>query len=255
MRRNLPVADAGRVLGGFVSALPSGTLLERPGTPMSNALWRVQPRIRRSGQGGPIDVFARQSFFGHKYSHELLYNPIGTRLMNYLVHHGRVVDLSDARPLTSRLVRHILKIELPFVDGIGLADFSRITVDEFNSYSGFRNFLRRSLLNVDDARNDTQSEQALATIETEVDDEVRKIGTEMNSIIRKRRIAVTGAAVGTVGALLVPVYGPAFQEAIAAVGATVGSGALSQCHVEEHDRNFGSTVVPTVGAAGVVDAE
>lgn len=44
----------------------------------------------------------------------------------------------------------------------------------------------------------------------------------MNMARRKRAVAVTGAGIGSVSAVLVAVYGPVFQEALAAVGASGG---------------------------------
>jgi hypothetical protein len=142
--------------------------------------------------------------------------------IDYLVEDGRAVDASGAEPIKSKLVRPILKMDLPFIDGVNLSNFSRITIDEFDSYSRFRNFLRHSFLDLDDALNATQSEQALTKIGLDIADQVRSVHATMNKIRRKRTVAVTGAAIGATGAILVAVYGPALQEAIATIGATGG---------------------------------
>ncbi|GAB2584580.1 hypothetical protein Aab01nite_53990 [Paractinoplanes abujensis] len=41
--------------------------------------------------------------------------------------------------------------------GVSLRDFGKITVDEFDSFVAFRDFLRLTLLGLDDALNDVQS--------------------------------------------------------------------------------------------------
>lgn len=60
------------------------------------------------------------------------------------VEDGRIVDASGIEPLKSKVVRPIPRIDLPFIDGVNLREFSQITVNEFNPYSGFRDFLSSS---------------------------------------------------------------------------------------------------------------
>ena len=140
----------------------------------------------------------------------------------FLVDSGRAVDASGIHPNTSRIVRPILEINLPFLEGVGLRDFSDITISEFDAYSGFREFLRCKLLEVDDALNVVQSDRELMKIAAEITDQVRGIGSQMRTVRRRRSVAASGAAVGAVGAVLAAVYGPAFEEALKLIG--VGSG-------------------------------
>jgi hypothetical protein len=139
--------------------------------------------------------------------------------IDYLIKGRRAVDASGANPVKSRLVRPVLTVDLPFVDGVSLRDFSDITTQEFDSYVAFRDFLRLTFNEMDDAMDDVQSERELVKHGLQIKQEVRAVQSEMMKVKRKRAMAASGAAVGTVGAILVAVYGPAMQAAIATVGA------------------------------------
>ncbi|GAB3006811.1 hypothetical protein GCM10027184_75350 [Saccharothrix stipae] len=140
--------------------------------------------------------------------------------VDYLIRDRRAVDASGASPLKSRLVRPMLTVDLPFVDGVDLRDFSDITTQEFASYAAFRDFLRLTFNDMDDALDAVQSERELVKHGLQIKEEIRAVQSEMTKVKRKRAVAVSGAAIGTVGAVLVAVYGPAMQAAIATAGAS-----------------------------------
>ncbi|MFI5891806.1 hypothetical protein ACIA5D_17000 [Actinoplanes sp. NPDC051513] len=142
--------------------------------------------------------------------------------VDYLIRDGRAVDASGANPIKSQLVRPVLRIDLPFLEGVGLRDFGKITTGEFSAYSAFRDFLRSKFLEMDTAMNDIQSDRELLKLGLQIKDHVRSARAQMEAARRKRAVSVTGAAIGSVGAILVAVYGPALAAAIAAVGASGG---------------------------------
>jgi len=148
--------------------------------------------------------------------------PEQVKAIDYLIRDGRAVDASGAEPIKSRLVRPVLQTELPFLTGVGLRDFSKITVNEFASYSAFRDFLRHSLLDLDDSLNATQSDRELVKLGLVINDQVRAARAEMMRTRRKRAVAASGAAIGSVAAILVAVYGPALEAAITALGVSGG---------------------------------
>jgi hypothetical protein len=141
------------------------------------------------------------------------------KAVDFLIQDGRAVDTSDVRPVKSRIVRPLLHIDLPFMDGVGIKDFSKITIEEFASYSAFRDFLRLSFLEMDESLNAVQSDQEIVKLGLRIRDQVRAAHAEMERVRRKRSVAATGAVVGLVGAVLVAVYGPALAAAVAAIGA------------------------------------
>jgi len=106
-----------------------------------------------------------------------------------------------------------------------LRDFSDVTASEFNSYADFRTFLRKSLLELDDAVNAVQSEQALMRIAADIEQQLHSMKAQMALARRRRAVAVSGAAVGTVGAVLAAVYGPVMEDAFKLIAASsAGSG-------------------------------
>jgi len=70
--------------------------------------------------------------------------------------------------------------------------------------------------------NDIQSDRELLKLGLQIKDYVRSARAQMEAARRKRAVSVTGAAIGSVAAILVAVYGPALATAIAAVGASGG---------------------------------
>jgi hypothetical protein len=144
------------------------------------------------------------------------------KVIDFLIRDGRAVDTSDVPPVKSQVVRPVLQMDLPFIDGVSIRDFSKITTSEFASYSAFRDFLRLSFLDMDESMNAVQSDRELVKLGLQIKDQVRAAGAEMAKVRRKRSVAVTGAVVGSVGAVLIAVYGPALAAAVAAVGAGGG---------------------------------
>lgn len=188
----------------------------------------VRPEAVSAPKPGPVQELVNRPIFTSSdqwplhYRDKLLRNPINDHLIDFLERDGRIVDVMGADPVTSMYVRTILRADLPFIAGVDLGDFSRITVDEFDGYERTRNILRNRMLDLDDALNDTQSEKAIERIRLEINDEIERIRSDMRRLRRQRRVAVTQAVVASVGATLVAVYGPVFQQVVTAVGASGG---------------------------------
>ncbi|MET8947550.1 hypothetical protein ABZX30_29410 [Streptomyces sp. NPDC004542] len=144
--------------------------------------------------------------------------------LDFLVSSGKAIEQSESQPLKSQVVRPVLEISLPFVDGVGLRDFSEITVNEFGAYAGFQGFLRQAFLELDEGLQAVQSERELVKIGHRIEEEVRGVQSQMNSVRRKRAVSITGAAIGTVSATLVAVYGPVFEQAVMILGAAGAGG-------------------------------
>ncbi|WP_214321895.1 hypothetical protein [Nonomuraea sediminis] len=143
-------------------------------------------------------------------------------VIDFFIRGRRAIEASGGRPVKSRFVRPVLEMHLPFIDGVGLRDFSKITVEEFGSYQAFRDFLRLKLMDLDKAHDSVQSELDLLRIGAEIREQIRASEAEMAKVRAKRAVAASGAVLGTVGATLVAVYGAALQPALAVLGATGG---------------------------------
>jgi hypothetical protein len=164
--------------------------------------------------------------------------PERPKVIDFLIRDGRAIDTSDVSPVKSELVRPVLQVELPFIDGVGIRDFSKITTGEFASYSAFRDFLRLSFLDMDSSMDAVQSDRELLKLGLQIKDQIRGMGAEMDKARRKRSVAVTGAVVGSVGAILVAVYGPALAAAVAVVGAGGGLWSIVNAATDNSSRGI-----------------
>lgn len=158
------------------------------------------------------------------------------REVDYLIRDGRAIDVSGGNPMMGRLVRPILEVDLPFIDGVDLGEFSKITIGEFASYDAFRDFLRGRLLAADQGANAVASDAELIKIGLEIKDGVRSVAAQMAQARRSRAVGATGAIVGTVGAILVAVYGQTLAEAVAIAGASGGIWQIIQAAAENSPR-------------------
>ncbi|MGW2089308.1 hypothetical protein [Streptomyces sp. NPDC001880] len=146
------------------------------------------------------------------------------RSIDFVVEHGRAVDLSRAKPLASRVVRPILEIDLPFIDGLTLSDFAQVTSEEFDSYTQYRDFMRSRLLELDDALEAVDSQVALERIALTIRDELSAATAEINKAARSRALIRSGAVLGSTSAVLAAVRPEALQGALA-TSATIAAGA------------------------------
>jgi hypothetical protein len=140
--------------------------------------------------------------------------------VDYIIRSGRLIDPSNSNPVKDRLIRPVLQIDLPFIEGVTLKDFSKITVDEFDSYKGFRNFLRGNFLSMDQALNGEQTQIELTKLRLEIEDQVRAMRAEFCATRRKRTWAATGAVAASTAALLVAVNGSVIEHVLTTLGLT-----------------------------------
>ncbi|MFJ6354832.1 hypothetical protein ACIQKB_35915 [Streptomyces sp. NPDC092046] len=146
------------------------------------------------------------------------------RSIDFVVEHGRAVDLSRDKPLASRVVRPVLEMDLPFIDGLSLSDFAKVTAEEFDSYRQYRDFMRSRLLELDDALEAVDSQVALERVSLAIRDELNSAHAAMSKAARTSALARSGAVLGTTSAVLAAVRPEALQGALA-VGATLAAGA------------------------------
>lgn len=158
--------------------------------------------------------------------------------IDYLIRDGRAIDVSGGHPVMGRLVRPILEVDLPFIDGVDLREFSKITTGEFASYDAFRDFLRGRLLAADQGVNSVTPDTELVKIGLEIKDGIRSVAAKMAQARRSRAVGATGAIVGTVGAILVAVYGQTLAEAVAIAGASGGVWQIIQAAAENSPRSL-----------------
>lgn len=169
-------------------------------------------------------------------SQEPVNEPQQVKAIDYLIKDGRAVDASGAEPIKSQLIRPVLSIDLPFIEGVSLQDFSKITTDEYDSFSAFRDFLRERFLDMDEAMNAVQSQRELDKLSLQIKNQARSARSELGKVRRKKSVATAGAVLGSTSATLVAVYGPALQAALAVLGATGGVWGLIHAATENSSR-------------------
>ncbi|MFJ9891617.1 hypothetical protein ACIQRW_38030 [Streptomyces sp. NPDC091287] len=146
--------------------------------------------------------------------------------IDFLIHDRLLVPSSPERPLVKDAIRVVLQLDLPFVDGVSLKEFCKITVGEAYAYEGFRNLLRRKVLELDSALDAVHSERALALLNMEISDGLREVEAKMRDIKGMRRFA-RGTVVGATAATLYAARGDALPSAIEAIVSTmIGGGGL-----------------------------
>ncbi|MFG2218060.1 hypothetical protein ACGFN1_24830 [Streptomyces sp. NPDC048685] len=141
------------------------------------------------------------------------YPPSRVSAVDY-IRGGRLIDPSESRPVKDRLVRPVLEIDLPFIDGVTMGDFSKITIDEFDSYKGFRGFLRTSFLSMGDALNSEQSQIELTKLRLEIEDQVSAMESDLRTVKRKRALGAVSATVASTAALLIAVEGSVMERVL-----------------------------------------
>lgn len=70
----------------------------------------------------------------------------------------------------------------------------------------------------------------------EIQDGIRSVRSQITKARRRRAVGATGAIVGTVGAVLVAVYGKVLAEAVAIAGASGGVWQVIQATAENSPR-------------------
>lgn len=146
--------------------------------------------------------------------------PSRVSAVDYIMRGGRLIDPSESRPVKDRLVRLVLEIDLPFIDSVTMGDFSKITIDEFDSYKGFRGFLRTSFLSMSEALNSEQSQLELTKLRLEIEDQVSAMESDLRAVKRKRTLGAVGATVASTAALLIAVEGSVMERVLTTLGLT-----------------------------------
>lgn len=139
----------------------------------------------------------------------------------------KVPQSSPGVPKTG-LMRPILQVELPYIDNVDLATFSKISSDEHEALDRFRDYLRQKFLDLQEAQNDVLYETRLAKLILELRDGVRKLESDMKALRRKRAFQAAGAMVLSTTATLVAFNSNVLGSLPQLLGASGGLMAVSK---------------------------
>lgn len=187
-------------------------------TALGTWLLEAEPIIR-AGLAWYLPSYTKSTEYAGPHG-DSSYPPSQVSAVDYIMRGGRLIDPSESRPVKDRLVRPVLEIDLPFIDGVTMEDFSKITIDEFDSYKGFRGFLRTSFLSMGDALNSEQSQLELTKLRLEIEDQVSAMESDLRTAKRKRALGTVGATVASTAALLIAVEGSVMERVLTTLGLT-----------------------------------
>ncbi|MEV5813450.1 hypothetical protein [Streptomyces mutabilis] len=144
-------------------------------------------------------------------------------LADYIVRDRRlIIDGPGADLMKGKVIRPIFSMELPFVDGVSLSDFSKITRDEFDSYTMFKGVLNNVFLSMDKNLEDTESRAELLKLQQEIESGVAEIRAKMKTAGGTRWAQAAGATFVTGLASFFVFKGSDLTPWLTAAGASTG---------------------------------
>ena len=155
-------------------------------------------------------------------SYEEESTPTADDICEFIVHNRKLVESSNHHPSKSRLIRPILSVNLPYIEGTSLKDYSDITSNETEALRDFRNFLRYKFLDLDRAQGSEYFETELEKISLELEDGVRGVESELQRISHRRAVQAAQGVVGLVPAVLVAIDATALSSMVAMLGGASG---------------------------------
>lgn len=124
--------------------------------------------------------------------------------------------------LARRLLEPLLTVELPYLENTTLYDFCRIAVDESEALDAARAYFRTQALGVGMVDGHPDSAE-VAKLSIAVHDSIRAIESELKRVRRKTAVQSSGAAIATISATLVAIYGKDLSTYLSILGASGGA--------------------------------
>lgn len=143
-----------------------------------------------------------------------------------------IVEIENKNLVKSKLIRPIIRIEIPYIDNVDIKTFSKITLDEKSYIEPFRNHLKLNLLSIKDHEHGEFFDVELEKLGIEIRDGVRMLDDDLKALRRKRSFEVTGAVIAMTTATLIAVHGTAFETVSKVLGSGGGIFLLSRIIAE-----------------------
>ncbi len=146
-------------------------------------------------------------------------------MADLLVAERRVVDVlagATARSIKAQLLRPVLTIDLPYLEGTSLRDYCAIAADEGEALSVAQDYLRSKFLSLEDGRSEDDELRDLTRLSLEIKDGVRAVKSDLRRITRKNAVQIAGGALAACTATLVALDVGAMLQVAAVVGAGGG---------------------------------
>ncbi|MGN9812873.1 hypothetical protein ACTMSW_26415 [Micromonospora sp. BQ11] len=203
--RGVPVSRLGKYLDDCIPMIQAGRLLYFP---------RVTTR-QWSEETGPV----AGGYLGAEGFDD---DSSIAQLFELMVRGRTILHARPDSPLSRHLIEPILTVDLPYLEGTSLRDFCKIAIDETEALRSTQAYFRLNALNVADGGRGVD-DFALARLSMEIGEGVRALESELRRINRKTAVQAAGAALATVSATLVAIYGPQLADVISIIGASGGA--------------------------------
>jgi hypothetical protein len=116
-----------------------------------------------------------------------------------------------------------MHLDLPFIEGTSMHDFTQIVTDGEDSQAATRDFLRRRLLDLLECQAERDLELNAAKLSVEVSEGIREVKADLRKVARQRAVQAAGGILATTAATLVALEGGVFREILPIIGATGGA--------------------------------
>ncbi len=133
----------------------------------------------------------------------------------------RIVDVVG-RQHKAALLRPVLSLDLPYLEGPQLGDYARILVEEGQALSIIQNHLRPKLLEITAAPDSDEFHTRMAVLSSEIAEGVRAVTSDMRLTARRNAVQVSGASLAVCTAALLAVDAAALVELASTLGVSGG---------------------------------
>jgi hypothetical protein len=142
------------------------------------------------------------------------------QVIDLVVQGNRLVEVAARAYVQGKVIKPLLVLDLPSIEGTTLADFCKITTQESESLAPLQAFLREKLLAIDDEPQAASVEAARLSVE--IRDGVRAVQSEMRRLTRRSAVQHAGAGLATITASLIAIAGVDLAATLSLLGASGG---------------------------------
>ncbi len=148
-------------------------------------------------------------------------NPASDVAADLFVANRRIVDVVG-RQHKANLLRPVLTLDLPYLEGAQLGDYARILVEEGRALSIIQDHLRPKLLEITATPDSDEFHTRMAVLSSEVAEGVRAVTSDMRLTARRNAVQVSGASLAVCTAALLAVDAAALVELASTLGVSGG---------------------------------
>ena len=147
-----------------------------------------------------------------------------TGLYDIIIDKRLMTEIGTQDIRKSRLLYPIARIDLPYIDGVGMDVFSKIATDNKDAIDCFRKMLRYHLIDIQEEEGSESYFSKLSKLEYKIHQGVKELESRMKKLKYSRAFQASGAAVTTLTAVLVAINTGGFEALLKTAG--IGGGMM-----------------------------